>query len=121
MLKYSLFKLISLQHQDNTIKAIMELNKNSDIFKGHFPDHPILPGACMLQMVKEVMGSAFQVPYRLKKADYLKFLKIIDPENNSILQLTISYRSIDSDNIHIIANLVADETICFKFQGSYII
>jgi 3-hydroxyacyl-[acyl-carrier-protein] dehydratase len=120
MLKDSLYRIISLAHQENTIEATLEINKNNVIFEGHFPGQPVLPGACMLQIVKEVLGSTINTTIRLKKADQIKFLVLIDPGSNNILQLKLSYRLEDNNNISVTANLRAQKEICFKFRGSFI-
>jgi len=120
MLKDALFKIILLDRQDNIIKATLEINKDNEIFIGHFPGQPVLPGACMLQIVKEVLESTLNIPFRLKKADHIKFLILIDPRSNNILQLTLSYSSTDNNNVYVIANLIAQKDICFKFRGSFI-
>ena len=54
MLKDDFFIFTDLQTEGNIVKTDIELNAAHTIFKGHFPDQPILPGVCMLQMVKEV-------------------------------------------------------------------
>lgn len=120
MLKDALYKITSLDHQDNTIKATLEINSDNEIFIGHFPSQPVLPGACMLQIVKEVLESTLNKSFRLKKADHIKFLKLIDPGVNNILQLTLSYRSVDNNNLDVTANLIAENDICFKFRGAFI-
>lgn len=120
MLKNSLYKIILLDRQENIIKATLEINKDNEIFIGHFPGQPVLPGACMLQIVKEVLENTLNISFRLKKADYIKFLTLIDPGSNNILQLTLSYRSADNKNVYVTANLIAQKGICFKFRGSFI-
>ena len=119
MLKDSLFKITSFNDMEGTINAIVEINTGSDIFNGHFPDHPVLPGACMLQIVKEVLEEAVGVSIWLKKAHNLKFLSLVDPRQNSILQLQISY-VVEELNIKTTASLIAGEAVCFKFQGVFI-
>jgi len=108
-----------MQRQDNSIQAILEINKESEIFKGHFPGQPILPGACMLQLVKEVLSISLGFHIRLLKAEYLKFLKLINPLNNNIIQLTLSFKELDN-SIYVIAILISDKVIFFKLKGSFI-
>ncbi len=114
------FKIILLDHPKNSIKATLEINKNNEIFSGHFPGQPVLPGACMLQIVKEILESTLNISFRLTKADHIKFLRLIDPGDNYILQLTLSYSSADNKNFYVIANLIDREDICFKFRGSFV-
>ena len=120
MLKDALFKITLSHHQEGIINATLELNKKNEIFTGHFPGEPVLPGACMLQMVKEVLESTLNMPFTLKKADQIKFLDLIDPRINNILQLTIVYRSADDNNVSVTASLTAHKETCFKFRGTFI-
>ncbi len=120
MLKDALFKITLSDHLEGVINATLELNKKNEIFTGHFPGEPVLPGACMLQMVKEVLENTLNTPLRLKKADQIKFLGIIDPGVNNILQLAITYRSSDNNNVSVTASLTAQKETYFKFSGTFI-
>lgn len=120
MLRDTLFKIIESDHSAGVINATLDLNKNSEIFTGHFPGHPVLPGACMLQIVKEILESTINTPLRLKKADQIKFPGIIAPGINSMLQLTITYKPTDNNKINVTANITVNKGICFKFQGNFI-
>jgi len=119
MLKDTLFKIVSSEHKENIIHATLEVDENSEIFEGHFPGHPVLPGACMLQMVKEVLEDGLNTPVRLKKADHIKFLSLVIPGHHSALQLNVSYTSDDGKNLYVIASLTAQKHVCFKFKGSF--
>ena len=119
MLKDSLFKITSFNDMGGSISAILEMDMGNDIFKGHFPGQPVLPGACMMQIVKEVLEEAVEVSIVLKKANNLKFLTVIDPRQNSVLELHISY-VFEEPDIKTTANLIAGEAICFKFQGVFV-
>jgi 3-hydroxyacyl-[acyl-carrier-protein] dehydratase len=120
MLKNELYKINSIAHNEGIIEASLEINKNNELFKGHFPGHPVLPGACMLQIVKEVLEGSLNKSVQLKKADYIKFLLIVDPARNNILQIKLIYKITDNNNILVTASLVAENDICFKFHGLFI-
>jgi len=120
MLKNELYKINSIAHNEGTIEASLQINKNNEIFKGHFPGHPVLSGACMLQIVKEVLEGSLDKSVQLKKADYIKFLLIVDPARNNILQIKLIYKITDNNNILVTASLVAEKDICFKFHGLFI-
>lgn len=114
-----LFHIDNIAHEDGAIRATLGINQNSEILKGHFPGHPVVPGACMMQIIKEVLEMALNSPFRLKKANQLKFISIIDPEDIMTIQLDIFYKLV-KDAINVTAKLSNDETVCFKFQGSFI-
>lgn len=118
MTKKSLFKILSLEKEENLVNAVLEIDQLNDIFKGHFPDQPIVPGACMLQIVKEVLAGALNKSLRLIKADNIKFLSLIEPNTAKILYLNIAYQLIDNE-IKVTANLLAGEVVCMKLQGIF--
>ena len=120
MLKNELYKINSIAHNEGLIEASLEINKNNELFKGHFPGHPVLPGACMLQIVKEVLEDSLNKSVKLKKADYIKFLLVVDPASSNILQIKLIYKMTDKNNITVTASLAAEKDICFKFHGLFI-
>jgi 3-hydroxyacyl-[acyl-carrier-protein] dehydratase len=116
----ALFKISKLEHSDGVINAMLDINKDCEIFKGHFPGHPVVPGACMLQIVKEVLEEALDTSLRLKKADHLKFISMIDPENTLSVRLDITYKIVEEEDISVVAKLMSSEVVCFKFQGKFV-
>ncbi|MDB5000293.1 MAG: FabA-like domain protein [Mucilaginibacter sp.] len=116
----SVFKIEELQHNASQITASLNINKNSSIFEGHFPGQPVVPGACMLQLVKDVLEEVLHMPILLKKAGNIKFINMITPANNLTAKLTISYKITDDGSISINAILLTGEVTCFKLQAVYI-
>lgn len=119
MLKDRLYSIISISVSEGKIVAELKLNKDNEIFKGHFPDQPVLPGACMLQILKEVLESALNKKIRLKKADQMKFLSVVDPIANSNLRLDINY-STNDDVAATNATISNASGACFKFKGIFL-
>ncbi|TSJ39390.1 hypothetical protein FO440_16715 [Mucilaginibacter corticis] len=119
MLKEPIFRILAVSHQDNTINAVLEIDEVNEIFNGHFPDQPVVPGACMLQTVKEVLADALNITLRLVKADNIKFLTLIQPSAQS-LQLNIAYQLTDND-IKVNSSLSSGEISCMKLQGTFVI
>jgi 3-hydroxyacyl-[acyl-carrier-protein] dehydratase len=115
-----IFKIEGMQHDASQITASLNINKNSSIFEGHFPGQPVVPGACMLQLVKDVLEEVLHMPILLKKAGNIKFINMITPANNLTAKLTISYKITDDGSISINANLLTGEVTYFKLQAVYI-
>lgn len=113
----SVFKIISVEHSESLVQVLMQVNANSDIFKGHFPDQPVVPGACMLQIVKDVLADTLKLKLQLLKADNIKFLNLVTP-GLDLLQLNIDYQHIN-EQLKIGANLMIGETVCMKFSGTF--
>ncbi|WP_426670197.1 hypothetical protein ACPPVU_02915 [Mucilaginibacter sp. McL0603] len=115
-----LFSIDKVIHEDGAISVILSINPDSEILKGHFPGHPVVPGACMLQVVKEVLENALNHPVRQKKADQLKFMIMIDPTKTLTVALDITYKKAEDDSIVVTAKLSNPDALYFKFQGSFV-
>lgn len=115
----------------NTFRATLEINARHRIFAGHFPGQPVVPGACLLQMVKEVTQLALVTQpalatdwvlvteLRLSEADSLKFLAPVDPQKNNLLEMVVTVLIKEEDKISVSANLFNHESVCFKFSGIF--
>ncbi|MEP7278535.1 MAG: 3-hydroxyacyl-ACP dehydratase, partial [Bacteroidota bacterium] len=55
MLAGSFYTIVSPVIEPENIRAILKINPDHAIFKGHFPGQPVVPGVCMMQIVKELM------------------------------------------------------------------
>ena len=114
-----IFQIISTELSEGKIVAAIIINEQSEIFKGHFPGQPVIPGACMLQLVKDVLEDALKQSVQLKKADQIKFITMITTENTGGLLLEMTYKDLEDGIIKVSAKLTNDHVVSFKFQGTF--
>lgn len=114
-----IFRIIKTELGDGKIIAKINISPQSEIFKGHFPGQPVVPGACILQLVKDVLGDAVQKPLQLIKAEQLKFISMLVPGNEQELTMDIYYKILENGNYKTTAKLAVGDMVCFKFQGSF--
>lgn len=104
-------------------RAVLVLNAAHPIFAGHFPGEPIVPGACQLQIVQELLSHVLASEYRLRQADQLKFLTPIDPRQHPRIEATLRYAAPRAEALgealRVTATLSAGETIFLKFTGTF--
>ena len=104
----------------NTVTAALEFNAAHEIFRGHFPQQPVVPGVCMMQVVKELTEQAVSKQLDLVTANELKFLAVIDPLTNNLITAELKYVEEVGGKINVVASLAKDSLIHFKFKGSFI-
>ena len=119
MLISGLYSLLKVEIDGSRILADIELNPNHDIYKGHFPGQPILPGVLQLQIVKEVLVSALLENIRLQSASNIKFLSMVDPGQVKSLQLEIEIISKIEDLCRVSAKIHSGNTVFLRFKGVY--
>jgi 3-hydroxyacyl-[acyl-carrier-protein] dehydratase len=119
MLQGDFFNIHNLETAGFDIKADLVINATHKIFEGHFPGHPVVPGVCMMQMVKEIMEQVFKKKTNLVSAVDMKFLNIINPEENTDIQAALKYKIEENRNMTVWASLFKDDRIYFKFKGVF--
>lgn len=104
---------------DGSFKAQLQLNPDHAIFQGHFPGQPVLPGVCLVEMVKELLGEIGKRPFRLVDASNIKFLRIADPRTDNTLNFELEI-SEEGDLTKVNASsFINDGTANFKFKGTF--
>lgn len=96
----------------------MRIEKSHAIFEGHFPGQPILPGVCMMQLIKELMEVTDGVAYRIETAGNIKFLNLIDPVITERVMVSISIEQKNESGIKIQASLFAGDVTFFKLKAA---
>jgi 3-hydroxyacyl-[acyl-carrier-protein] dehydratase len=99
------------------VRAKIAINKNHRIFEGHFPGLPVVPGVCMLQIVREIMEVDCGTELKLSQADNMKFLSVINPEQNNEVDLIVNY-TVDEGKFAINATLFAGTVTFFKLKAT---
>jgi 3-hydroxyacyl-[acyl-carrier-protein] dehydratase len=116
---YTLNKVAKLK--DNEHEASIQLNKDHDIYKGHFPGNPITPGVCMVQILKEITSIITEQKLVMKSSNNIKFMALINPEKNPDLRLNILVNTDTEGEIHVKNICYFDETVALKMSVKYAI
>ena len=119
MLAGDFFFITTLQQESGKISAALEINADHKIFEGHFPGQPVVPGVCMMQMVKEILEAVLEQPLRLYTADNLKFLAVIDPVETNTIQAVLKYTTAADESIQVSATFLNDSVVYFKMNGVF--
>jgi 3-hydroxyacyl-[acyl-carrier-protein] dehydratase len=119
MLQGDFFDISNLETGDFDIKANLVINAGHKIFEGHFPGQPVVPGVCMMQMVKEIMEQVIGKKTNLVKAHEMKFLAIIDPRQNNVISASLTYAIEENETLSVSATFFKDELTHFKFKGLF--
>ena len=84
ILKNSLYKIASSNAEEKSFN--LELVLDCLIYRAHFPEQPITPGVCIIQIASELLNELLQSDFELITVSNAKFLAVINPlETNSVI------------------------------------
>ena len=121
MLINDFYKIIETDYSienSGSFKVKIELNDKHKIFNGHFPGNPIVPGVCLIQMIKETLEEILKKELFLSEAGNIKFISFVQPQINKILNLGYSVKQ--ENGIFQVSVLISfEEKIFVKFKGVF--
>lgn len=113
--KSDFFALESMIHDEAGIKALLHINPAHPIFEGHFPGQPVVPGVCMLQLIKEVAETALGRSLFMKQVAQVKYLQVLVPGYQKSITLHMEWKPGLAFN----ASLKEGEQTVMKMSGIF--
>ncbi|HHV02322.1 MAG: hypothetical protein WCQ69_08045 [Bacteroidales bacterium] len=119
----SLYKIVNKTSSPGGFLITVRLMEDHQIYRAHFPGNPITPGACLVEMARELVSVVLEKEFMLEKADNIKFLRGIYPGETPLVvfrmqidqleekKWKIRTEVLDGDNIMTKMTLCLQETI----------
>ena len=79
ILKNSLYTIADKKMEGSGVFYQILLDKNHFIYKAHFPNEPITPGVCIIQIAKELLEDYLHEEYEISYIKNIKFLSVLSP------------------------------------------
>jgi len=113
-----LFEVLESSITEAGFITTIKLNAGHLIYSGHFPGHPVTPGVIQIQIVHELSEKHFRQKLKLLTMPQCKFLKILNPEESSVIVIHIEFTRTD-ELLHVKAIGEDGTDIFFKLNAVY--
>lgn len=112
------YTINNLNVNEELVTANITINKNHDIFKGHFPGNPVTPGVCMMQIIKEITEEVIGYKLMMTSSSNIKFMSIINPEITPNLDLALEITETD-EGFRVKNSTVFNDTLALKLISNF--
>lgn len=112
------YKMLTLS--DDKLNAEIVLNPEHEIYKGHFPEMPITPGVCQIQMVKEILSKELKRDFKIDSAKDIKFLNMINPNETNVLNLDLKLSTLENNELKINGLMSSDGRKILKIRATLV-
>lgn len=120
MLLKDFYKVVSIENQaENNHLVLIRVNAEHEVFKGHFPGNPIMPGVCMMQIIKELVEQISGSSLFMQSLSNVKFMALINPMNTPELRLELDITMTETDLVKVKNITYFDETLALKLSSVY--
>ena len=117
MLLGSFYNITETSREGQTFRAKACFNAAHPIFKGHFPDLPVVPGVCQVQMLTETLSKMLGRTIEIKRGQHIKFLALINPTKVKELLMEIKIEKETEGTMLVSASYFNTEETFFRFKG----
>jgi len=117
----NLYKIISISASgEDSVSFEVQLNRKCEIFDGHFPGQPVLPGVCTLEIIKDCISNIRGNKVILSGISQCKFTGMVDPGIENLLKIDIDIKPGIKDLTGSVNAIVsASERVILKLKGEY--
>ena len=91
------------------LKPVMD----SVIFKAHFPDKPVIPGACLVGAAVELVSKHVDPDWKLANVKNVKFTSLIEPTEETTIWM---YFDVDKWESKIKVQVMQNDSIACKMS-----
>jgi 3-hydroxyacyl-[acyl-carrier-protein] dehydratase len=120
MLLKDFYKVISIENTaENNYLAMILINEDHEVFKGHFPGNPVMPGVCMMQIIKELTEQITASPLFMQSLSNVKFMALINPFITPELRLELDVSMTDTDLVKVKNVTYFNDTVALKLSSVY--
>lgn len=114
-LNKNLFNIINKEIAGEVTTYTISLVPSCAIYAAHFPEMPITPGVCQIQIVKELLEDCLNKMLVIKEVKNAKFVSVLTPENKSI-KVSLSKIKQEDNHFKVQAVIADEQTTYAKFS-----
>lgn len=102
----------------NTGVYLVSLLPQADVYRGHFPQKPVCPGVCNIELVRECAEMLTGYNLNLTTINRCRLTAVATPKVCPLLDVTVSVaRKEGSDTFNVVAKIADFETTYLEFKG----
>jgi 3-hydroxyacyl-[acyl-carrier-protein] dehydratase len=114
------YKILSEEKTgDSKYNVTILINEKHEVFNGHFPGNPIMPGVCMIQIIKELTETITQSSLMIQTLTNVKFMALINPEVTPELRLELDIVTTEEDLVKVKNTTYFNDTVALKLSNVY--
>ncbi len=94
----------------------ISLQPHCKVYEGHFPGNPVSPGACNMQMIKELAEKIAGTKLHMSSIRQCRLMAVLSPQNTPRLSVNVGLAP-SKTGYSITASIANADTLCLTFKG----
>ena len=85
-----------------------------EVYKGHFPNEPVVPGVCSIQMLHELAEDCIADKLNITGIKQCRFIGLLCPSDDNILHVDIDFTDLSTIPVTMRAVVRSDNSVFIK-------
>ena len=115
-LKNSLYTIARRAYDGGVWRYDVRLDAKHVIYQAHFPERPVTPGVCIIQMAKELIEEATGKRLDVWRLKNVKFLGVMSPVETPVVSWLVSRLTLDDEGYKAQVEARVDDTVLAKIS-----
>jgi len=94
----------------------LSLNAGHPVYEAHFQGNPITPGACIIQIVKELAQDHYSTSFFIRSVKNVKFLCVINPLEHPEIDVHLTFRTDEAGMVAVSGFIDRDKAVFCKIN-----
>jgi 3-hydroxyacyl-[acyl-carrier-protein] dehydratase len=102
---------------DGQARYTVRLLPDCDLYRGHFPGHPVCPGICNVELLRECAMKAIGQSLHIAAIKKCRFTKVATPQTESLLTADLSWQA-TADGFALRASLSHEGSLYVEMEAT---
>lgn len=117
MLLNDLYSVISSEIKESSVVYRVALNPECKVYEGHFPNEPITPGVCTIQIIKECLDSFLGKETILTEIKQCRLTHLITPQQYPELEVKIDVKDQTENSVSFYSTIGLADNIFLEIKA----
>lgn len=120
MLLPDYYTILNRRSEGDATVFEIALNAACEVYKGHFPETPVSPGVCNIQMVKECVEEVVGKPLILNYIQQCRLTMLVTPQQHPTVEVRVWLVAPIDGGVKIRATIGKGELVYLELKGEAI-
>lgn len=116
-----IYSIKDLNQLEGSVEYKVLINPSHEVYKLHFPDHPVTPGACILEILKDLSEKFLKKNLSVETIKNIKYLDAIIPNDDLLLSINLKIKKQDQEKVHVLSSIAEGSKVLVKSSLIYTI
>ncbi len=115
-IKNNFYHIVSREQKGEQSIYHIELHPDCSVYEGHFPEKPICPGVCMIEVIRECAALQTGWQLQIQSIKQCRFINLILPEICKLLDVSLALTPGDN-GFAVKATVSDDQHMYVEYKG----